>query len=284
MLIRYFNQISREDINIAGGKGASLGEMARAGIPVPPGFVVTVDAFKAFSESDFPKELEEEILQAFDRLWQPSFAKATAGERVAVRSSAVAEDSTKASWAGQLETYLNVSRDGLIESIRKCWDSIESERALSYASDKNLSKEDLAVAVVVQRMVDSDVSGVMFTVNPVTEDPNELMIEATFGLGELLVQGEITPDNFLIRKNDLKVINTDIQVKEKKLIFQDGKNVEVELSEEEEGRRTLTNEQIKELAALGVKIEKHYGKPQDIEWALENGRLYILQSRPITTL
>ena len=273
--IKFFEEISKEDTKIAGGKGSSLGEMAQAGIPVPPGFVVTADAFKAFSGHDFPKELEEEILQAFNGL---------GANRVAVRSSAVAEDSTKASWAGQLETYLNIGRGELIENIQKCWDSIKSERALSYATDKNLSEEDLTVAVVVQKMVGSEVSGVMFTVNPVTENHNELMIEATFGLGELLVQGEITPDNFLVSKNDLKLISEDIQVKEKKLVFQDGKNTVVELSGEEGSRRTLSGNQVKELAELGIKIEKHFSKPQDIEWALENGKFYILQSRPVTTL
>lgn len=289
--IKFFDEISKEDTKIAGGKGASLGEMVGVGIPVPPGFVVTVDAFKSFSGSDLSKEFEEEILQAFDKLWQSLFKgtpcsgkECPCEKRVAVRSSAVAEDSTKASWAGQLETYLNVGRDELVESIQKCWRSIKSERALSYAADKNLSERDLAVAVVVQKMVESEVSGVMFTVNPVTEDPDELMIEATFGLGELLVQGEITPDNFLVRKYDLKVLSADIQVKERKLIFQDGQNAEVELSESEGGKRTLGDEQVKELAQLGIKIEQHYGSPQDIEWALGKGKIYILQSRPITTL
>ncbi|TSC63638.1 MAG: pyruvate, water dikinase, partial [Microgenomates group bacterium Gr01-1014_93] len=255
------------------GKGAPLGEMTKAGIPVPPGFVVTTETFKKFLDTEIPDEGKEEILKAFDEL---------GAERVAVRSSAVAEDSETASWAGQLESYLNVGRGELIENIRKCWNSIKSERALSYAGQTGVDKQDLSVAVVVQKMVNSEVSGVMFTANPITKNRDEIMIEAGFGLGEMIVQGMITPDNFLVSKDNLEIKSRDIQTQETMLVFKDGQNKEVPVPNGDEP--ALTDEQIKELAEIGLKIERHYGFPVDVEWAYENGQFYITQSRPITTL
>ncbi|MFH0937509.1 MAG: PEP/pyruvate-binding domain-containing protein [Candidatus Daviesbacteria bacterium] len=275
MLLKFFDQISKEDVREVGGKGASLGEMINFGISVPPGFVVTTEVYKKFYQEELPVDIEEEILKAFDSL---------GAERVAVRSSAVAEDSAKASWAGQLESYLNVGREDLIESIRKCWNSIHSERALSYAAQNSINQENLVVAVLVQKMVESDSSGVMFTANPVTKNKDELMVEVGFGLGEYLVQGIITPDNFLVDKNSLEIKNSEIGVQEKMLVFKDGENTEVTLSEEQGRKQAINNEQVIELAKLGKVIEEHYGIPQDIEWAIEKGKIYILQSRPITTL
>ncbi len=235
------------DVNLVGGKGASLGEMVKMGIPVPSGFVITTEAFH--------KDTTEEALKAFDLL---------GAKKVAVRSSAVAEDSSKASWAGQLETYLNVSKEELIDRIKDCWHSINSQRALSYAGKQNLSKEKLLVAVVVQKMVDSQVSGVMFTVNPVSLDKNEIMIESVKGLGETLVQGSITPDNFIVNKENLEIESRD-------------------LSSIDE--QTISDGNIKKLVELGKTIEDHYGSPQDIEWATDDqNKIWILQSRPITTL
>lgn len=245
--IKRFNHIGKEDVKEVGGKGASLGEMTNAGFPVPPGFVITTEGFQ--------KDIEQEALGAFDQL---------NAEKVAVRSSAVAEDSSSASWAGQLETYLNISRDELISKIKECWDSINSERAKDYASHQDLSKDQMKVAVVVQKMVDAKSSGVMFTVNPVSMDKNEVMIESALGLGEKLVQGEIIPDNFIINKQTLEIKSKDLS---------------------EEDKQTVSDEDIKKLVELGKKIENHYGKPQDVEWAIDNkGQLFILQSRPVTTL
>lgn len=275
MFIKEFKDITRFDVALAGGKGASLGEMTRAGIPVPSGFVVTTETFKTYNNQEIPIDVQEKILKDFDKL---------RSERVAVRSSAVAEDSKTLSWAGQLESYLNVSKEDLIKSIRDCWNSIRSERALSYTAERNLSEEKLSVAVVVQKMIESEVSGVIFTVNPITKNPNEIMIEAGFGLGELLVQGLITPDNFVVDKKTLKIKSRDLQTQEKMLIFKDGKNQEVKLSSKEGSKQALTDSQLKELARLGLSIEKHYDFPQDIEWAFFEDKFYILQSRPITTL
>ena len=245
MYIKYLNEISKKDVTEVGGKGASLGELTQAGFFVPAGFVIITDAQGNLNE--------EEILKAFDLLNV---------EKVSVRSSAVAEDSSSASGAGQLETYLNVSRENLIENIKKCWDSIKSERATSYAEEKDLSEDQLRVAVVVQKMVDAKAAGVVFTANPVTNNTNEVMVESVLGLGEKLVQGSVTPDNFIVNKENEGIKSKDLQ-----------------------GEQTIPDEIIKELVNLGKRIEKHWGIPQDIEWAIDSeNKIWILQSRPITTL
>lgn len=274
-LIKDFSQLSKDDTAEVGGKGASLGEMSRAGIPVPPGFVVTAEAFNQFYYTELPVDVIEQIYAAFDAL---------GAERVAVRSSAVAEDSISASWAGQLESYLNTTRDQLIDNIRLCWNSIRSERALSYGTYKGIDESQMIVAVVVQKMVDSESSGVMFTANPVTKNRSEIMIEGGFGLGEVIVQGMITPDNFIIDKDSLEITSKSIESQEMKLIYRDSENKEVEIPQHLQSEPALTDEQVKTLATLGKKIEDHYGTPQDIEWALEKNEFYIVQSRPITTL
>ncbi len=275
MYIKFFEEISKHDTKIAGGKGASLGEMTSAGLPVPPGFVVTTTGFKEFSNQPFSEEFKQELFAAFDDLKT---------ERVAVRSSAVAEDSSNASWAGQLESYLNITKENLLENIKLCFESIETSRAKSYAKDKNVKKDQLAVAVVVQKMVDSEISGVMFTVNPVTGALSELMIEAGYGLGEYIVQGIITPDNYLVDKNNLEIKGKDLGSKEKMYVYKDGENEELPVSSDLKRKFTLDEKQIKELSELGIKIENHYGFPCDIEWAFEKNKFYIVQSRPITTL
>lgn len=247
------NDIGKEDVSSVGGKGASLGELAKAGFPVPSGFVVITEAFKNFREQEFSEDFKEQIFKVFDELSAP---------RVAVRSSAVAEDSPKASWAGQFETFLNVGRVELLGKIRDCGNSAQSERARAYAAQQGVKPEKILVAVVVQKMVDSQVSGVMFTVNPVTKDENEVIIEAAPGLGEDVVQGKITPDNFKVDKERLDIKSKDIHAES-----------------------NLQDSKVKELAELGVRIENHYGFPQDIEWAIDSsGEIWILQSRPITTL
>lgn len=247
MFIKTFSEIAKEDVNLVGGKGASLGEMFNAGIPVPPGFVVTTAGFQ--------KDIEEEIVKAFDNL---------EAARVAVRSSAIMEDSSSASWAGQLETYLDITREELVNKVIECWDSIKSERAKDYASQQNLSEDEMKVAVVVQIMVDAQSAGVMFTVNPVSKDKNEMMIESVLGLGEQLVQGSVIPDNFIIDKETSEIKSKDLQ---------------------EKGQQSISDNNIKKIVELGKIIEDHFGKPQDIEWAIDHrDQIWILQSRPITTL
>lgn len=273
--IKLFSEINKNNTSEVGGKGASLGEMTQAGIPIPLGFVVTVDTYKEFIGQELPVDVRDQILEAFDQL---------GAERVAVRSSAVAEDSSAASWAGQLESYLNTTRDTLIENIRKCWNSIKSERALAYAAEQNLPEDKLQVAVVVQKMVDSEASGVIFSVNPITKDNNEIMIEAGFGLGEMLVQGMITPDNFIVDKTNFQIKERTIETQEKMLVYKDGLNQEVEVPKDKQSKQCIGDKDVEELARLAVRIEEHYGFPCDIEWAKQGDDLFIVQSRPITTL
>ena len=257
--IKLFDQITNEDIMQVGGKGRALGIMSREGLPIPPGFVITTDAYREFFNTSIPENIQEEIVHTFDML---------GAELVAVRSSAVAEDSANTSWAGQLETYLNVSRDNLIESINKCWASIQTDRANAYAQKQGLSANQ-NIAVVVQKMIPSEVSGVLFTVNPVTKKSDEMMLEAVYGLGELLVQGMVTPYNYIL---DKKTGEVKMQTRG-----------EQEPPENLHPAEILTQDEIKKLAALALQIENIYKKPQDIEWAKENQKFYILQSRPITT-
>lgn len=274
--IKKFSEISNKDVRSVGGKGASLGELIRAGIPVPPGFVVTAQTNQKFASDQMPIDVEQEILKAFDELDV---------KRVAVRSSAIAEDSSQGSWAGQLETYLNVSREDLISKIRECWNSIKSERALSYAGEQNLSEDQLFVAVVIQKMIESMASGVMFTVNPISKESSEIMVEAGFGLGEMLVQGLIIPDNFIVDKQSLNIKSKDIQSQDTMLVFIEGKNKEIPIPDGQKSQQAISDEVVKELSKMAVKIENYYGLPQDIEWAIDDqNKIWILQSRPITTL
>lgn len=276
MHIKSLNEVSKKDVNQVGGKGASLGEMTQAGISVPPGFVITTEIYKMFINEQIPVDVQEEIFK---------FLNSINAERVAVRSSAVAEDSSQASLAGQLATFLNIKKEDIIDRMRDCWSSIKSERSLAYITEQNLSQDKLAVAVVVQKMIDSQTSGVIFTVNPVTKNPNEIMIEAGLGLGEGLVQGLITPDNFIINKKTIEIKNQDIQTQETMLTSIDGKNMEVPVPDDKKDKPAIIDDKVIELAKLAIRIENLYQKPQDIEWAIDDqGKIWILQSRPITTL
>lgn len=310
-LIKKISALSKNDIASAGGKGASLGEMAKAGFPIPPGFVVLASAFDRFlKESDIiieveaqlkkvdaeqthtiddasevlrslinkyemPKDLEKEILKAFDLL---------AADYVAVRSSATAEDSKVASWAGELESYLGIQKKDLISCVQKCWSSLFTPRAIFYRLEKKLNGKDVSVAVVVQKLVDSEVAGVCFTVHPVTADKNQMVIEASWGLGESVVAGKVTPDCYIVDKNEMKIldINVNEQFTEIKRIGQKTKEIKVPPSRA--GKQCLASGKILKLAQIAKKIETHYGFPCDIEWALEKDKIYIVQSRPITTL
>ncbi|MFN3301973.1 MAG: PEP/pyruvate-binding domain-containing protein, partial [Patescibacteria group bacterium] len=305
-----------------GGKGASLGEMSRAGIPVPPGFVVLASAFEDFIKKNHidieidaqlkkvnvkkistvekvskflrgiigrykvPEGIAKEILSAFDKL---------KAKYVAVRSSATAEDSKVASWAGELESYLGVDRKQVVETVKKCWSSLFTPRAIFYRIEKKLHGKEVSIAVVVQKMIESEVAGVAFTVHPVTRDPNQMVIEASWGLGESVVSGQVTPDTYVVEKPKTQSIKSrtkskfqilDINVNEQrtKIIRVGAKTKTVKISKSEGGKQCLSNQKIIELAEICKKIEDHYGFPCDIEWALEKGKIYIVQSRPITTL
>lgn len=319
--IKFFKQLSKNDVEIAGGKGASLGEMTQSKIAVPPGFVVLSNAFDRFIEetnlkeeirarlaevdpqdtnsvdrasnilrdvihdTPMPKDLEKEILTAFKKL---------DAKFVAVRSSATAEDSSIASWAGELETYLNTEKKNVLERVKQCWSSLFTPRAIFYRHEKNLIDHYVSVAVVVQKMIQSEISGIAFTVHPVTEDPDQMIIEAGFGLGEAIVSGQVTPDSYIISKSEMSILDINIGEQGRMLVRKTG-NKKGEEDEENKSnhwialnkkgtQQKLSGKEIMKAAELFVHIEKHYGFPCDIEWAMEGGKFYITQSRPITTL
>ncbi|HPN14690.1 MAG TPA: PEP/pyruvate-binding domain-containing protein [bacterium] len=311
MFIKNFKQLSKSDVGEAGGKGASLGEMTQAGIPVPPGFVVLASAFDRFlAETDltqeieaqldkvnyedvasvdrasrviqdlihdakFPEDLEKDIISEFESL---------GAEFVAVRSSATAEDSSVASWAGELESYLNTTQETLLANVKRCWASLFTPRAIVYRNEKGMRDTHVSVAVVVQKMVQSDVSGISFTVHPVTKDVNQMIIEACWGLGEYIVGGIVTPDSYVIDKRNGSLI--DVNVAEQETMLKRGAdgNEEVKVPGDIKDKQKIDGAQIAQLAEVCTNIEKHYGFPCDIEWGMEAGEFYVVQSRPITTL
>ena len=312
MFTKPFSHISKIDAAIAGGKGASLGEMTQADVPVPPGFVALSNAFEHFlEETDLNVEIDtilhtvktdemrsvehasEKIQKLIFEARMPADIGAEIRESfisldvgyVAVRSSATAEDSDSAAWAGQLDTFLNTTEKNLLENVQKCWASLFTPRAIFYRFEKGLHAQKISVAVVVQKMIQSEISGIAFSVHPVTEDRNQLIIEAGYGLGEAIVSGSITPDSYVVEKEPRKIIDTNIVHQERGIFQKAGGGNEWQSIEEARGStQKLSNEQILELAALIIKIENHYGFPCDIEWAYAGGKFYITQSRPITTL
>lgn len=268
-LVLWFADEACRDVRLAGGKGASLANMTAQGLPVPPGFVLpayvlerSVDAGQLRElalaqnadgaqalvlQSQPPREL---ILSCYEHV----------GGKVAVRSSACAEDSEAASYAGQQETYLNVEGgDEVCARVVDCWASFFSERALFYRARKG-SLADLGMAVVVQKMLDPLKSGVIFTADPVSRRRDRMIVEAVFGLGEQVVSGAVTPDHYVVDRAG--------NIKREHIV----------------DKRVLEQEEIRQLVQLGRQLEEHFGKPQDIEWGIENGKVYLLQSRPVTTL
>lgn len=249
---------------IAGGKAAALASLMAAGAPVPAGFVVPAGTTHASVDAR-----QTDILASFDAL---------DARFVAVRSSAVAEDGTHASWAGQLETVLGVTRTTLIDAIHACLNSATSDHATAYAKLHHSAGE---VAVIVQQLVQARVAGVMFTANPVTGDTNQLCVEAVAGLGETLVQGLATPESWTLAKQEGNVLSHSNPFQPTQLIIESSGTREVPNTLE---APYLSAQKLSELVGLGATIEQHFGRPQDIEWVLEDNQLYILQSRPITTL
>ncbi|RPI56548.1 MAG: phosphoenolpyruvate synthase [Acidobacteria bacterium] len=288
----HFGNLPADSTAIAGGKGASLGRMAAAGLPVPPGFVVSAAAFHEFLESCGGIELIEGLTSGLDMEDADALEQAanlirrlivstplpaslahairTAhddlahGELVAVRSSAVSEDGTTASFAGQQETYLNVrGADDVLHRVRECWASFFSPRAMFYRAQKAVLG-DTRMAVVVQEMIQADKSGVMFTVDPIRNRHECMVIEGGPGLGEAIVSGEVTPDHYVVSRRD-------------------GSIVEAFIPDDERGR-VLTEAELNRLQRLGVRLEAFFGSPQDVEWCIRGDELLLLQSRPITTL
>jgi len=262
----------KNDVNLCGGKGSSLGELIKLGMNVPDGFIITTNAYRN-PDRKISTSLKKEILDHFKKLDT---------EFVAVRSSAIAEDSSKMAWAGQLSTYLYTTRSNLIQNIKNCWNSINSPRAKAYKKLHGLGDVDIAVAVVVQKMVPSEVSGIAFTAHPVTKDKNIILIEAIYGLGEAIVSGSVTPDSYIVDKLSFNIHDVEIVTQEKMLV-KGPEGIEENLVPiASRNQRKLTENKTIELAKLCKTIEEHYGKPQDIEWCLKDNELFILQSRPIT--
>ncbi len=317
-VVAWFEEIGKTDIPVAGGKGANLGEMTKARIPVPPGFIVTADAYYQFlreaqladkiraqlkllkpkdtkmlqetafqimqmiSQAPMPPGMAEEIKKAYQKMHQGL---------VAVRSSATAEDLPEASFAGQQSTFLNVQGpSNVVEAVQKCWASLFEARAIFYRNEQHFDHSKVGIAVVVQRMVQSEISGVAFTAEPLSSDEKKIVIEAAYGLGEAVVSGDLTPDMYLLDKKSLRLLEKKVATQEWQLIrnpdSRDRKrnNIKVPIPAKDQHHQKLVDKDIAALARIAKKIEDLYKCPQDIEWAKEQGNIYIVQTRPITTL
>lgn len=318
--VKWFSEIGKDDIAEAGGKGANLGELTKAKIPVPPGFIVLASAYYAFldhnhlrpaihkilsgldvnkaqdletasreviallAKSEFPPDLSAEIIQSYHELCKKTSLLGTP-VAVAVRSSATAEDLPDASFAGQQESYLNIIGDAnVITKIRACWESLFGGRSIFYRVQKKFDHFKVGIAVPVQQMVQSEISGVMFTVDPISQDKDKLIIEAVYGLGDYIVQGVVTPDHYEVSKSKSELLFKQLSRQEIMEIrkAEGVKEVPVQLSLQ--SKQKLPDAKIIELAKIGTHIHQHYFFPQDIEWAYVHPNLYITQARPITTL
>ncbi|RLM59512.1 phosphoenolpyruvate synthase [Halobellus sp. Atlit-31R] len=313
MAVAWLDDVRSADIERVGGKAASLGELTAAGLPVPSGFVVTAGTYREFIED---AGIDEELFSAVDVDHEDTEALREAHERahelimdtpvpddvrdgilsaygdlgdgdrfVAVRSSATAEDLPDASFAGQQETFLNVQEDALVERVKECWASLFSQRAIYYRNRQGFPHDQVDIAVVVQEMVDAEKSGVLFTSHPSTGEP-QIIIEAAWGLGEAVVSGSVSPDNYVIDRESAEVETITVADKKMMMVKDDatGETVEQEVPDEKRSARVLSDEEIEELVALGERVEDHYETPQDVEWAIHEGEVYMLQSRPITTI
>jgi pyruvate,water dikinase len=324
-LVIWFEGLRKTDIPSVGGKNANLGEMTNAGLPVPPGFAITAYSYKKFIEETgiaakiydiinetmttpddpkqgelaskkirkliestrMPKDIEKAIKSAYEELCKKLKMKDVF---VAVRSSATAEDLADASFAGQQETFLNIKgADDVIVNTVKCWSSLFTPRAIFYRNEKGFAHEKVFISVGVQKMVNSKAAGVMFTLNPVLGDTRQIVIEGNWGLGEAVVSGSVTPDDFVVDKETLKVIETRLAKKTVQYIRdpKTGNTIHAEVPPEKQDQPCISEDEIHKLAELGKRIEQHYGKPQDIEWAIDKdipypSNIFIVQSRPET--
>ncbi len=315
--VRPFSALGRADVAYAGGKGANLGELTAAGLPVPDGFVVGASAYALFCDAGglrsriearlapvdvddtealsaataevrvmvesepVPAEVETAIREAYEAL-----SAADADDPVAVRSSATAEDTEAASFAGMNETFLNIrGADAVVDAVRRCWSSLFGARTVFYRAKRGFGQADMDIAVVVQRQVLATRAGVMFTIDPASGDTGRLVIEGSFGLGEAVVSGSVSPDRYLVQKEDLAI--TAREVRRKELVIEpvaDGGTVTRELEDDEAMRPVLSDDEVREIAGLGRRIEEHYGSAQDTEWCYDpEGIAFMLQSRPVTS-
>ena len=313
----WLEEVGKEDLAIVGGKGASLGEMINIDVPVPGGFAVTAQAFRDFinrsgiskklfdalkvdvndqsqllkaeaeakkliMDANVPKDIEQAIRSRYEELSKREGKEVF----VAVRSSATAEDLPDASFAGQQETYLNMrGADQVFEAVRKCWASLYGARAIFYRVEQGFDHEKVNLSAIVQKMVDSEKSGVMFSSQPSTGEP-QVVIEAAWGLGESVVSGSVSPDNYVVDRSKKTVLSKFIAAKEIQILRDPKslKTVTIKVPAKKREAVVLTDNEILQLAGYAEILEKHYGIPQDIEWGVEKNKIYILQSRPITTI
>ena len=316
--VRPFSDLSTADVPYAGGKGANLGQLTQAGLPVPPGFVVGATAYAAFRVQSGLSERLEDVLGKLDVEDTAALQAAAEAARravrdsempgwladaigaayedlchgepdvaVAVRSSATAEDTASASFAGMNETFLNVrGRGAVIDAVKRCWESLFGARTIYYRGQRGFSQSDMDIAVVIQRQIPSTRAGVMFTIDPATGDRNHLVIEGSFGLGEAVVSGQVSPDRYVVEKWGMTILVRSVRPKELAIeVAPGGGTVKRELSAEESRRPVLSDDEVLRVAELGVAIEREYGAPQDTEWAFDpDGSVWMLQSRPITTV
>ncbi|HOV52360.1 MAG TPA: phosphoenolpyruvate synthase, partial [Methanothrix sp.] len=313
----WLEEVGKDDLSIVGGKGASLGEMINIGVPVPGGFAVTAQAFRDFinragiaqklfealkvdvnQESELHKaekaakklimdaKVPEDIEQAIKSRYEELCKREGKQVFVAVRSSATAEDLPDASFAGQQETYLNVrGAEDVFNAVRKCWASLYGARAIFYRVEQGFEHDKVNLSAIVQKMVDSEKSGVMFSSQPSTGEPL-VVIEGAWGLGEAVVSGSVSPDNYVVDRKTKSIVSKYIATKEI-MIIKDPKTlktVTVKVPAKKKEAAVLKDSEAVELAEYAEMLEKHYGIPQDIEWGVEKNKIYILQSRPITTI
>jgi pyruvate,water dikinase len=321
MTVLWLDDVTADDFDSVGGKGASLGELTAAGLPVPPGFIVSAETYRSFlddtgiaeelfevvdvdpgdsealaraaeraqeliRETELPEPIRESILAAYDDLDDGAAS-------VAVRSSATAEDLPDASFAGAQETFLNVDRSRLLDSVRDCWASLFTQRAIYYRNKKGFDHDVVNIAVVVQRMVDAERSGVMFTSHPTTGD-SRVIVEAAWGLGEAVVSGAVSPDRYVVDRETGEILSVDVSTKKVMHVRDEetGETIERQVPEERRDERVLSEADLGRLVELGATVQSHYGGPQDVEWAIgegdpqedPRGDLFLLQSRPITTI
>lgn len=312
-----FSDVDRDDIELVGGKGANLGEMTKAGFPVPQGFIVTSATYDHFLEENKLKQRIKAMMNGLDIQNTVKLTRVSKEIRalinhspipdklattimkaylalgrnvlVAVRSSATAEDLPGASFAGQQETFLNVSGEAnVIDKVRDAWSSLFTPRAIFYREQKHFDHFKVGIAVPIQKMIQSDVSGVMFTINPVTNDKSVVVIEAIWGLGELIVQGSVTPDHYEVLKRtqaiQTKQVERQLKLMRRRHTDHRAENEIISVPRDKQHIQKLSDHHIIQLAELGVKLQEHYFFPQDAEWALENGKLFLVQTRPITTI
>lgn len=315
-LVIDFKDIDKDSTSLVGGKGANLGEMVKAGFPVPNGFAVTVPSYELFlkenniaskiyeileitnvedpaqleeaskkiqkiiNTSKFPESVFSELVKSYKKL-SGRFSKAL----VAVRSSATAEDLPGMSFAGQQATFLNVKGEANLQvAVRQCWASLFTPRAIYYRNSNKIQIEKVGISVIVQKMVQSEVSGIMFSIDPITNRKDRIIIDAVWGLGEMIVQGSYIPDHYVVQKETFAILSKEVNDQKMQYIKKGNETKEIAVPKKNIAKIKLSEDQIISLAKLSQKLQDHYYFPQDTEWALEKGKLYIVQTRPVTTI